>query len=81
MLIFCKKLLFGFGKNKTKTIANVLPTLIVADEKNYDSVIELLKNAGAKLQIIGRVHPDNYSPKESVGKLEELPHTNKSLCY
>jgi GT2 family glycosyltransferase len=73
MLIFCKKLLYSSGKNRKRITVNTLPTLIVANEKDYESVMRVIKNAGTKLQIMGRVHPEDYSSNNTAGKLEELP--------
>jgi GT2 family glycosyltransferase len=71
MLIPGKRIFF-LMKNKKEIAAKALPTLIVSDEKDYHSVIGLLKDAGAKLQVIGRVDQSNASSGDALGNLKDI---------
>ena len=71
--LFFKKITASKAKKGKINTVNTSPTLIVAGEEEYKSVICILKNAGSKLQITGRVDLTQLSSGNSLGNLKDLP--------
>ena len=70
--IFSKKLFFSIVKNQKVIKPAASPTLIVGNENDYQSVINLLKTTNAKLVIIGRVGATPLATAASLGNLKDL---------
>ena len=75
----CKKIFSATKGADAKTVNSPL-TVIVAGEQLYQLVINLLKEANAKLQVCGRVAVLNDSSGGSLGVLQELPKLVKQYA-
>lgn len=69
--------IFSNVANEQKVINHFMPAIIVADEKEYAAVVNLLNSAAAKLQLVGRVNATEVSPNNSLGNVAALPQLIK----
>ena len=67
-----KKALSFLGKKNRESSYYPLTTIIVADESNYNIIINGLKNNVIKLQVIGRVGCGETTTAPSLGNLNDL---------